>query len=130
MKKILILLLTFLLVGCSAGVETADPSKLEIQEGLPEWMEYWRRWIYAADCSTENVEVIKQVRNIISEMELGDEVNQPIDDFTDIIIFHYEDGSTAMYEFEGPWFVAKDGTHYEIRGDLEGLRGILDELVK
>ncbi len=122
--------MALLLVGCKADVEPAEPKGLEINEGLPAWMEYWRRWIYAADCSTENVEVIKKVRNIIGEMELGDEVNQSIDDFTDIIIFHYDDGSTEMYEFEGPWFVAKDGTHYEIKGDLAGLRGILDELIK
>ena len=130
MKRFVILILALLLVGCAAREEPQAAGGLEVRDEFPVKMVYLRRWMYGADAETEDAEIIKAVRNIIKNMELGQQVDQSCEDFTDIVIFHYEDGTTAVYEFEAQWYVDSEGMHYEVQGDLGTLRSILDQLLK
>lgn len=135
MKKYLLTILSFiltisLLAGCAGKTPTDDGKSIEVKEDIPVKLEYSRYWEYGAFGESEDPEYIKQVLKCISALEIGEETNQGAEDFTDILVFTYADGSTVTYEFEADWIVNEDGTRNMITGgDLSGLRTLLSEML-
>lgn len=126
-KYIIILLLGILLFGCSKKEET-QMNKIDIKEKMPVKVFYRRLWMYGAEYESEDKEIIKDLKDAISDAVILNEVNYSVTDFTDIVVFYYEDGSESVYEFE-EYNIVIDDKRYALEG-IKQIREVLDRLVK
>ena len=105
---------------------------------IGEWSKQDKAFLRAISTLFHNMAVvyqdqgdyIKAMEYLWRALEIGERTNQGADDFTDILVFTYADGSTVTYEFEADWIVNEDGTRNMITGgDLSGLRTLLSEML-
>ena len=106
----------------------APPASLWTGDELPVSADYYRMWAYSASAQTEDPEVLSDLVSAIRALEVGAESQMETTDYTDILTFHFEDGSSLRLEFENQNVVTEDGVRYEVEG-LGRLRSILDEMI-
>ncbi len=123
-----------LLTGMSACTEepgiTDDTVEITVRRELPVKLEYDRMWIYGAYGESDDPEYIAKVTELIAAMELAEETDIVVEDYTDRITLVYADDTEVTYIFEEYNYVSEDGKRYIVNGDLSGLRTLLEELVK
>jgi len=140
MKKIsqlILSLLLFVCIGCSAEKQaevsekpsaTVQTTEIWTKDTMPVKMEYQRLYAYSASAETEDPQILEYLVQILQTLEVGEENEQITDDYTDIMVFYFEDGDTLRIEFEHDNFV-KDGKRYYVDG-INSVRVILDDLVE
>ena len=120
-KRILMGLILLSLCACGA-----KEMKIENKGKEAVKMEYLRRYEYGADYECEDKEIIKKLLELIENLKIGNKSDMMTEDYTDILIFTYEDGTKDTYEFEADNIVIDD-TRYEVNG-LREIRAILDQI--
>ena len=139
MKRSLLFLLTAILVlftACSSGGQTAEetgpesPAPGEIWQAseTPKSFRYDRMWFESAYAECDDQDMIEAVVDAIKDLKVGKATDMVTDDYTDILTFTFEDGSTVRLEFENQCWVTEDGTRYEVEG-LKRLRDLLEQLI-
>ena len=119
------LLCALLLVSGCAG-EKKEPDPLDMKEAVPVKMVYERRWEYYASAESEDKELISAVKEKIKSFRIGTKSDIYTEDFTDVIVFVYADGSEERFVFEG-YNIVLEKEEYEVEGDLGGLRTLLEK---
>ena len=143
MKKITQFVLSLLLLVCtgctaekqaeisekpSATAQTTEITDIWTKDAVPVKMEYQRLYAYSASAETEDPQILGYLVQVLQTLEVGAENESVTDDYTDIMVFYFEDGDTLRIEFEHDNFV-KDGKRYYVEG-INSVRAILDELVE
>ncbi|MBR3250430.1 MAG: hypothetical protein IKF80_01850 [Erysipelotrichaceae bacterium] len=135
MKKQLILLtmLLWMLCGCQKKKETEkvieNNGMLEIREDMPIKVTYSRQWIYAAQKESSDPELIMKLLQEIRDIKIGETTNVGVMDYTDIVIFEYEDGEKMSYRFEADVYVKNSEERYAVIDGLQYLRETLDYMI-
>lgn len=135
MKKQLILLtmLLWMLCGCQKKNETEkvieNNGMLEIREDMPIKVTYSRQWIYAAQKESSDPELIMKLLQEIRDIKIGETTNVGVMDYTDIVIFEYEDGEKMSYRFEADVYVKNSEERYAVIDGLQYLRETLDYMI-
>ena len=95
---------------------------------LPVSLKYDRNWIYSAHAETEDPEVIARIVDAVKSLSVGEKANYVVDDFTDLLLFTFPDGSTCRLEFEEDNWVTEGSGRLHVEG-LTQLRALLDKLL-
>ena len=95
---------------------------------MPVSLKYDRNWIYSAHAETEDPEVIARIVDAVKSLSVGEKANYVVDDFTDLLLFTFPDGSTCRLEFEEDNWVAEGSGRLHVEG-LSQLRALLDKLL-
>ena len=131
MKRIIgILLAAVLITGCGTSEEPQSSIAaipVPEKEELPVHLTCLRYYEYGATAETDDPETIAALFSIVSHLEPGEESTYAVEDFTDVLIFQWADGTEVSYVFEEYNYVAEDGKRYHTEG-LGPLRRILNEL--
>ena len=136
MKKCIVLLAVLLAVlsGCQKKKEPEtvieNNGMIEIREDMPVKVTYHRMWIYGLDKESTDPELIMQLLKQIRDIKLGESTNMGVMDYTDIIIFEYEDGEKRSYKFESDIYVKQEKERYVVTDGLQYLRATLDYMVE
>lgn len=139
MKKKVILLLAALmaLLGAACGqaqgqsassAPVEEPAALWTRQDRPVRVEYHRMWEYSDQAETEDPEILRELVEVLRGLEVGETTNTAVEDFTDVLVFTFEDGTTQRLEFEGQCVVGEDQSRRTVDG-LERLRALLNDLV-
>ncbi len=127
MKKIILLLTTAMLCGCAGRQEEKN---VEVREDMPVRLEYSMNREYGAWGESQDEEYMQSVLNALRAVTYGKKTDMAVEDYGDVIVFIYEDGSKEIFSFEGDIYVAKDGQRYEVTGGLSRLRGLLKQMIE
>ena len=103
------------------GIWTAD--------AMPVHLKYRRMWEYCAQAETEDAKRIADIVDAVKALQIGEEAETVVDDYTDRLVFSFTDGSEVQLEFEADCWVADDGKRYEVEG-LGALRALLDKVLE
>ncbi|MBQ1566589.1 MAG: hypothetical protein IIZ80_01710 [Erysipelotrichaceae bacterium] len=132
-KQLLVLMMLLLLGGCRRRSEKEkvieNNGMLEIREDMPVKAVYSRQWIYAAEKESSDPELIMKLLQQIRDIKLGGPANISVMDYTDIIIFEYEDGEKMSYRFEADVYVKNSEERYAVIDGLQYLRETLDYMI-
>ena len=139
MKKILLALVLLLLSGCAAKNTAPSPAPeppegrtapgiLWTRDDMPVSVEYYRMWEYGAEAESDDPALIADLVDAIRAVGLGAETDWVTEDYTDIVTFRFEDGSTLRFEFENQCYVSEDQVRYEADG-LGRVRAILNDMI-
>ena len=96
---------------------------------MPVSLRYDRMWEYSAFGETEDPEEIAAIVDALRKIEIGKPVDYAVDDYTDILTFHFEDGTDLRLEFEEENWVKDRQERFHAEG-LETLRRMLDGLIE
>ena len=66
----------------------------------------------------------------IDRIQLGEKTDMGIEDYTDLIVFEYPDGTTKQYRFEADVYVEDDKNRYLVLSGLQDVRSILNAMVE
>lgn len=102
---------------------------LEIREDMPIKVTYSRQWIYAAQKESSDPELIMKLLQEIRDIKIGETTNVGVMDYTDIVIFEYEDGEKMSYRFEADVYVKNSEERYAVIDGLQYLRETLDYMI-
>ena len=122
---------------CSFSGQVLDSPDKEMTEGngiwtaeeMPVRIRYDRMWVYSDFAESTDSEMIGEIVDAIKELEVGAESQMATEDYTDLLTFTFEDGTTERFEFENQCWVLEDHTRYEVDG-LPVLRTLLDEMLE
>ena len=137
MKKLIILFSILLVVICGCQQKEKEKEKvienngmLEIREDMPLKVIYQRRWIYGADKESSDPELILLLLQQIRDIKIGESTTMGVTDYTDIVIFEYEDGERMSYKFEADIYVKQEKERYIVTDGLQNLRATLEYMLK
>lgn len=85
-------------------------------------------WEYSAYAETDDPEQIAAIVDAVRDMTVGDPVEYAVDDFTDILTFSFDDGTTLRLEFEEYNWLKDGKERYHVEG-LGPLRSLLEGLL-
>ena len=128
-RKVLLIVLmisTLVLFSCKGKEETM----IETDNKMPIKVLYRRMWEYGLNVESDDQQIISELLDKISKIKLGEKVNMAVDDYTDLIIFEYQDGTKKMYHFEADIYVEDDDNRYLVVSGLEDVRNILNSMVE
>lgn len=124
--KIIVLILIFLITGCV----NKKGNEMIVDEKIPTKVIYRRMWEYAAEKESEDQELIKELLQEINDIKLGNKTQMSVDDYTDIVIFEYSDGTYSKYIFEANIYVESEENRYEVISGLDKLRETLNSFME
>lgn len=124
--KIIILILIFLITGCV----NKKGNEMIVDEKIPTKVIYRRMWEYAVEAESEDQELIKELLQEIIDIKLGNKTQMSVDDYTDVVIFEYSDGTYSKYIFEANIYVESEENRYEVISGLDKLRETLNSFIE
>ena len=137
MKKLIILFSILLVAICGCQQKEKEKEKvienngmLEIREDMPLKVIYQRRWIYGADKESSDPELILLLLQQIRDIKIGESTTMGVTDYTDIVIFEYEDGERMSYKFEADIYVKQEKERYIVTDGLQNFRATLEYMLK
>ena len=94
----------------------------------PSHLRYDRMWEYSAHAETDDPEQIAAIVDAIKGITVEDPVDYAVEDYTDILTFSFDDGTTMRLEFEEYNWVKDGKERYHVEG-LGALRNLLEDLM-
>ena len=125
-KIMFLLLMMFFINGCS----NKDGGEMIVDEKIPTKVIYRRMWEYSVEAKSEDQELIKELLQEINDIKLGNKTQMSVDDYTDVVIFEYSDGSYSKYIFEANIYVENEENRYEVIDGLSKLRKTLSSMIE
>ena len=110
-------------------IGSSETNAIWTAEEMPVHVRYDRMWIYSDYAESTDQEIIGELVDVIKTLEVGEETGMVTEDYTDILTFTFEDGSSKRLEFEDQCWVAEDQKRYQVEG-LSALRELLDGLLE
>ncbi len=95
---------------------------------MPSHLRYDRMWEYSAYAETDDPEQIAAIVDAIRGITVEDSVDYAVEDYTDILTFSFDDGTTLSLEFEEYNWVKEGKERYHVEG-LGALRNLLEDLM-
>ena len=95
---------------------------------MPSHLRYDRMWEYSAHAETDDPEQIAAIVDTIKGITVEDPVDYAVEDYTDILTFSFDDGTTMRLEFEEYNWVKDGKERYHVEG-LGALRNLLEDLM-
>lgn len=95
---------------------------------MPSHLRYDRMWEYSAYAETDDPEQIAAIVDAIRGITVEDSVDYAVEDYTDILTFSFDDGTTLSLEFEEYNWVKGGKERYHVEG-LGALRNLLEDLM-
>ncbi|MBR6259961.1 MAG: hypothetical protein IKR24_00425 [Erysipelotrichaceae bacterium] len=97
---------------------------------MPVKVLYRRMWEYSLDVESEDRQIINDLLEKIDRIQLGEKTDMGIEDYTDLVVFEYPDGTTKQYRFEADVYVEDDKNRYLVLSGLQDVRSILNAMVE
>lgn len=107
--------------------DSGDPILWPAEE-MPVSLKYDRMWVYSAHAETEDPDTINRIVDAVSSLSVGEKADYVVEDYTDILLFTFPDGSTYRLEFEEDNWVTEGSGRLHVEG-LTQLRALLDKLL-
>ena len=107
--------------------DSGDPILWPAKE-MPVSLKYDRMWVYSAHAETEDPDTINRIVETVRSLSVGEKTNYVVEDYTDILLFTFPDGSTYRLEFEEDNWVTEGSGRLHVEG-LTQLRALLDKLL-
>ena len=107
--------------------DSGDPILWPAKE-MPVSLKYDRMWVYSAHAETEDPDTINRIVDAVSNLSVGEKADYVVEDYTDILLFTFPDGSTYRLEFEEDNWVTEGSGRLHVEG-LTQLRALLDKLL-
>ena len=107
--------------------DSGDPVLWPAKE-MPVSLKYDRMWVYSAHAETEDPDTINRIVDAVSSLSVGEKADYVVEDYTDILLFTFPDGSTYRLEFEEDNWVTEGSGRLHVEG-LTQLRALLDKLL-
>ena len=107
--------------------DSGDPVLWPVKE-MPVSLKYDRMWVYSAHAETEDPDTINRIVDAVSSLSVGEKADYVVEDYTDILLFTFPDGSTYRLEFEEDNWVTEGSGRLHVEG-LTQLRALLDKLL-
>ena len=95
---------------------------------MPVSLKYDRMWVYSAHAETEDAAILGKIVDAVKNLSVGEKADYVVDDFTDLLLFTFPDGSTYRLEFEEENWVTEGSGRLHVEG-LSQLRALLDKLL-
>ena len=95
---------------------------------MPVSLKYDRMWVYSAHAETEDPDTINRIVDAVRGLSVGEKADYVVEDYTDILLFTFPDGSTYRLEFEEDNWVTAGSGRLHVEG-LTQLRALLDKLL-
>ena len=95
---------------------------------MPVSLKYDRMWVYSAHAETKDPDTINRIVETVRNLSVGEKADYVVEDFTDILLFTFPDGSTYRLEFEEDNWVTESSGRLHVEG-LTQLRALLDKLL-
>jgi len=95
---------------------------------MPVSLKYDRMWVYSAHAETEDAAILGKIVDAVKDLSVGEKADYVVDDFTDLLLFTFPDGSTYRLEFEEENWVTEGSGRLHVEG-LSQLRTLLDKLL-
>ncbi len=107
-------------------------SPVYFESRMPVKVIYRRMWEYGDEAETEDPEIIKEVTDAMYIIHISPHAtDRVVDDFTDVVILVFDDGSQQTYVFEEYNYINPvDDGRYPVTQGLEKLRTALDEIIE
>ena len=103
------------------GIWTADT--------MPVHLKYRRMWEYCAQAETEDAKRIADIVDAVKALQIGEEAETVVDDYTDRLVFSFADGSEVQLEFEADCWVADGKLKMKVDGvATQSPQTVLDDL--
>ena len=125
-KIMFLLLMMFFINGCS----NKGSGEMIVDDKIPTKVIYRRMWEYSVEAKSEDQELIKELLQEINDIKLGNKTQMSVDDYTDVVIFEYSDGSYSKYIFEANIYVENEENRYEVIDGLSKLRKTLSSMIE
>ena len=107
--------------------DSGDPILWPAKE-MPVSLRYDRMWVYSAHAETEDPDTINRIVETVRSLSVGEKADYVVEDYTDILLFTFPDGSTYRLEFEEDNWVTEGSGRLHVEG-LTQLRALLDKLL-
>ena len=107
--------------------DSGDPI-LWPEKEMPVSLKYDRMWVYSAHAETEDPDTINRIVDAVKNLSVGEKADYVVDDYTDLLLFTFPDGSTYRLEFEEDTWVTEGSGRLHVEG-LTQLRALLDKLL-
>ena len=107
--------------------DSGDPILWPAKE-MPVSLKYDRMWVYSAHAETEDPDTINRIVEAVKSLSVGEKADYVVEDYTDILLFTFPDGSTYRLEFEEDNWVTEGSGRLHVEG-LTQLRALLDKLL-
>ena len=107
--------------------DSGDPVLWPAEE-MPVSLKYDRMWVYSAHAETEDPDTINRIVDAVRSLSIGEKADYVVEDYTDILLFTFPDGSTYRLEFEEDNWVTEGSGRLHVEG-LTQLRALLDKLL-
>ena len=107
--------------------DSGDPILWPAKE-MPVSLKYDRMWVYSAHAETEDPDTINRIVETVKSLSVGEKADYVVEDYTDILLFTFPDGSTYRLEFEEDNWVTEGSGRLHVEG-LTQLRALLDKLL-
>ena len=107
--------------------DSGDPILWPAEE-MPVSLKYDRMWVYSAHAETEDTAILGKIVDAVKDLSVGEKTDYVVDDFTDLLLFTFPDGSTYRLEFEEDNWVTEGSGRLHVEG-LTQLRALLDKLL-
>ena len=107
---------------------TSEDNGIWTAEDVPVQVRYDRMWEYSDFAKSSDQKMIADITDAIRALKVGEESMMVTDDYTDILTFTFEDGTTQRFEFEDQCWVTEDQKRYQVEG-MPALRGLLNDLM-
>ena len=98
------------------------------EKEMPVSLKYDRMWVYSAHAETEDPDTINRIVEAVRNLSVGEKADYIVEDFTDLLLFTFPDGSTYRLEFEEENWVTEGSGRLHVEG-LSELRALLDKLL-
>ena len=98
------------------------------EKEMPVSLKYDRMWEYSAHAETEDPDTINRIVEAVRNLSVGEKADYIVEDFTDLLLFTFPDGSTYRLEFEEENWVTEGSGRLHVEG-LSELRALLDKLL-
>ncbi len=130
-NKTVLLILLIIALSALFSCKKKEEAMIETDlNNMPVKVLYRRMWEYSLDVESEDRQIINDLLEKIDRIQLGEKTDMGIEDYTDLIVFEYPDGTTKQYRFEADVYVEDDKNRYLVLSGLQDVRSILNAMVE
>ena len=130
-NKTVLLILLIIALSALFSCKKKEEAMIETDlSNMPVKVLYRRMWEYSLDVESEDQQIINDLLEKIDRIQLGEKTDMGIEDYTDLIVFEYPDGTTNQYRFEADVYVEDDKNRYLVLSGLQDVRSILNAMVE
>lgn len=130
-NKTVLLILLIIALSALFSCKKKEEAMIETDlRNMPVKVLYRRMWEYSLDVESEDRQIINDLLEKIDRIQLGEKTDMGIEDYTDLIVFEYPDGTTKQYRFEADVYVEDDKNRYLVLSGLQDVRSILNAMVE